>query len=84
MTTPPHLHVLADDAPAKRSRRQVAVPQAAIARAIRAARDAAGPNWRIEIETSGSIIRLFQGELAPSVPAAKEIEPVGLERAWRL
>jgi hypothetical protein len=42
-----------------RRRRQVAVPQAAITRAIRAAA-AAGPHWRVSID--GNVIHLFQGQ----------------------
>lgn len=52
-----------DNDPPARSRRVVAVPQAAIARAVRAAQSA-GPAWRVEIE--GNVIRLFQGEPPPA------------------
>ena len=57
-----------NDAPQRRRRRQVALPQAAIARAVRVAQSA-GPAWHIEIE--GNIIRLFQGE----PPVANVAEP---------
>jgi hypothetical protein len=50
-----------------RRRRQVAVPQAAIARAVRAAA-AAGPHWRVEIE--GNVVRLFQ--VAATITAPTE------------
>jgi hypothetical protein len=48
-----------------RRRRQVAVPQAAIARAVRVASQA-GPTWRISIE--GNVINLFQGESVAATP----------------
>jgi hypothetical protein len=54
--------------PTKRHRRLVAVPQAAIARAVRVASDA-GPTWHVEIE--GNVVRLFQG--AP--PASAKVTP---------
>ena len=57
-----------------RRRRQVAVPQAAIARAIRAARDAAGPNWRVEIE--GNVIRLSEREPAATPSTRDTTSPV--------
>jgi hypothetical protein len=41
-----------------RRRRQVAVPQAAIARAVRVAA-AAGPEWQVSIE--GNVLHLFRG-----------------------
>jgi hypothetical protein len=47
-----------NDTPQRR-RRQVAVPQAAIARAVRVASQA-GPTWRVSIE--GNVIQLFQTE----------------------
>jgi hypothetical protein len=56
--------------PQKRRRRQVAVPQAAIARAVRVASEA-GPTWHVEIE--GNVIRLFQG--APFVAAVTPDDP---------
>jgi len=46
--------------PPKRRRRPASPPQAMIARAVRAARDA-GPMWHVEIEAEGHIVRLFQG-----------------------
>lgn len=52
-----------------RRRRQVAVPQAAIARAVRAAASA-GPQWQVLIE--GNVVRLFQG---PAPVAMPETEP---------
>jgi hypothetical protein len=67
-----HLRLVVDNT---RKRRQVAVPQAAISRAIRAAA-AAGPHWRVSIE--GNVIHLFQGE-APAVAT-----PVAREKNWRL
>jgi hypothetical protein len=51
-----------------RRRRQVAVPQSAISRAIRAAQSA-GPAWRVAIE--GNVIHLFQGE-QPVAPVARD------------
>jgi hypothetical protein len=51
-----------------RRRRQVAVPQAAIARAVRVAA-AAGPQWQISIE--GNVVRLFQG---PAFIPAPEVD----------
>ncbi|HZZ21913.1 MAG TPA: hypothetical protein VFE60_04735 [Roseiarcus sp.] len=59
-----------------RKRRQVAVPQAAISRAIRAAA-AAGPHWRVSID--GDVIHLFQGD-APAALAT----PVAPDKRWRL
>jgi hypothetical protein len=44
--------------PPKRRRRPVALPQASITRAIKAAQSTM-PTWHIEIE--GDIIRVFQG-----------------------
>jgi hypothetical protein len=57
-----------------RRRRQVAVPQAAIARAVRAAA-AAGPEWQVSIE--GNVIHLFRGPAISAVleamtPAARD------------
>ena len=66
---------LPHDKPTRR-RRQVAVPQAAIARAVRVASEA-GPTWRVAIE--GNVIHLFQGE-----PAAGAGEAIAPEKAWRL
>jgi hypothetical protein len=54
----------------RRRRRQVAVPQAAIARAVRVASEA-GPTWRVAIE--GEVIHLFQGE--PPVAAITPDDP---------
>ena len=51
----------------KRRRRPVALPQASIARAIKAAQSA-GPTWHIEIE--GDIIRVFQGAPTQTQSAA--------------
>ena len=68
-----------NDAPSpQRRRRQVAVPQAAIARAVRVASEA-GPTWRVSIE--GNVINLFQG--APLV-AAVTTEAVAPDKTWRL
>ena len=66
-----------NDTPLRR-RRQVAIPQAAIARAARVA-ESLGPAWHVEIE--GTVIRLFQG--APPA-AAVTGEAVAPEKAWRL
>jgi hypothetical protein len=51
----------------RRQRRQVAVPQAAIARAARVA-EALGRHWHVEID--GDVVRLRQGEppVAPVLP----------------
>src|ERR1700722_6619307 len=57
-----HLALVVDNT---RRRRQVAVPQAAIARAVRAAA-AAGPQWQVSIQ--GNVVRLFQGHPPPSTP----------------
>ena len=65
-----------NDAPQRR-RRQVAVPQATIARAIRAAREHAGPNWRIEVEVEGNIVRVYQSDAPIAAPVAPE-------KRWRL
>jgi hypothetical protein len=76
MSAPP-TH-LVDPPPAlPRRRRQAAVPQAAIARAIRAAREHAGPNWCVEIEVEGSIVRVYQGDAPVTTPVAPD-------KAWRL
>lgn len=71
MTEQTHIRLVVDNS---RKRRQVAVPQAAISRAIRAAA-AAGPRWRVSIE--GNVIHLFQGE-APMTQtlAADRMPPV--------
>jgi hypothetical protein len=58
-----------NDTPPRR-RRQVAVPQAAIVRAVRAA-SLAGPTWRVSIE--GKVINLFQAE--PLVAAVTPNDP---------
>jgi hypothetical protein len=50
-----------------RKRRPVAVPQAAIARAVRVAA-AAGPQWHVSIE--GNVIHLFQGAAPIAIPEA--------------
>jgi len=60
-----------------RRRRQVAVPQAAIARAARVA-EALGKHWHVEID--GDVVRLRQGEL----PIAAPVAPVAPDKAWRL
>jgi len=62
-----------DDAPAKRQRRLVAVTQAAIARALRAAQRA-GPAWHVEI--GGNVIHLFQGAPAAATVAPEDGPPV--------
>lgn len=54
--------------PRPRHRRLVAVPQAAIARAIRAA-EFVSPAWRVAIESN--VIHLFRGE----PPVAKDAAP---------
>jgi hypothetical protein len=59
-----------------RRRRQVAVPQAAIARAARVA-ETLGKHWHVEID--GEVVRLRQGD-APMAPVA----PVAPDKAWRL
>ncbi len=71
------------DTATKRRRRQVAVPQAMIARAIRAAREHAGPNWCVEIE--GNVIRLSEGAASvASVAVTRQNDKVASEKAWRL
>jgi hypothetical protein len=60
----PHLALVVDNT---RRRRQVALPQAAIARAVRAAA-AAGPQWQVSIE--GNVVRLFQGAVPIAMPEA--------------
>jgi hypothetical protein len=62
-----------------RKRRTVAVPQAAIARAVRAAA-AAGPQWQVSIE--GNVIHLRQG--AAPIAAVAHSTPVACEKNWRL
>ena len=63
MNAPLSRIALDNDTPMRlgRRRRQVAVPQAAIARAGRAA-EALGPQWFVEVE--GDVVRLRQGEPA--------------------
>jgi hypothetical protein len=61
-----------------RKRRQPSIPQAQIARAIRAARDHAGPNWRVELVVEGSVVRIFDGE------ATATATPVAPDKRWRL
>jgi hypothetical protein len=62
--------------PHKRRRRPVALPQASITRAIKAAQSA-GPQWHVEIE--GNIIRVFQG--APTATTATPAPaPTGFAR----
>jgi hypothetical protein len=52
-----------------RRRRQVAVPQAAIARFGRVAASL-GPNWQVEADLHSNVVRLFQGgaPVAPVTP----------------
>ena len=70
MSAPPT--ALADAPPAlRRRRRQVAVPQAAIARAVRVAQDT-GPTWRVIIRDNA--VELFQGD----APAAATPVPRGI------
>jgi hypothetical protein len=59
-----------------RRRRQVAVPQAAIARAARVA-EALGKHWHVEIDSD--VVRLMQSELR-----AAPVTPVAPDKAWRL
>jgi hypothetical protein len=61
--------------PNTRRRRQVAVPQATIARAVRAAQ-AAGGQWQVIIE--GDAVRLFQGPPPIAVPGPREANGRGL------
>jgi hypothetical protein len=62
------------DAPShqRRPRRQSRFSQAEIARTVRVAREHAGPNWRVEVEVEGTIIRMYQGDppitQAPAAP----------------
>jgi hypothetical protein len=63
--------VVDNDAPMRR-RRQVALPQAAIARFGRVAASL-GPNWHVEADLETNIIRLFQG--APPVAAVTPDDP---------
>ena len=70
---PSHLRLAVDNTP-RRSRRQIALPQASINRAIRAA-EAAGPYWQIRID--GNVIHLFQGK----APGPATVAP---EKRWRL
>jgi len=72
------LETPASHAASKRRRRQVAVPQAAIARAVRVAGQA-GPTWRVSIE--GNVINLFQGE---SIATTRQNDKVAPEKNWRL
>jgi hypothetical protein len=58
-----------------RRRRQLAVPQAAIARAARVA-EALGRHWHVEID--GNVVRLKQSES----PAAAT--PIAPDKRWRL
>jgi hypothetical protein len=58
--------------PPNRRRRAASPPQAMIARAVRAARDA-GPTWHVEIEADGHVVRLFQG--APTATQGAPPEP---------
>ena len=60
---------LKSSAPQKRQRRVVAVPQAAIARAVRVAQEA-GPAWHVEIE--GNVIRMFQGASSAAKAAPED------------
>jgi hypothetical protein len=62
----------------RRPRRLPRFSQAEIARALRAAREHAGPNWRVEVEVEGNIIRVYQGD-APITQT-----PVAPEKRWRL
>jgi hypothetical protein len=68
--------------PQHRRRRQVAVTQATIARVIKAARANAGPNWRVEVEVEGSIIRAYEGGpssiAAPVAPDNKFARGLGI------
>jgi hypothetical protein len=70
MTEPSHLRLIVDNT---RKRRQSSIPQAQIARAIRAARDHAGPNWRVELEVDGNVVRIFEGEAPSSAPVGRGI-----------
>jgi hypothetical protein len=63
----------------RRRRRQVAVPQAAIARAARVA-EALGRHWHVEIDHD--VVRLKQGD-AP-MTQARAATPVAPEKRWRL
>ncbi len=60
----PRLTLSVDNDKPLRRRRQVAVPQAAIARAARVA-EALGPHWYLEVD--GNVYRLKQGE-PPAAP----------------
>ncbi len=62
------------DPPPALGRRKAAFRQADVARAIRAAREHAGPNWRVEVEVEGNIVRVYQGD-APitQAPVARGI-----------
>jgi hypothetical protein len=48
--------------PKRHPRRQSRFSQAEIARTVRVAREHAGPNWRVEVEVEGTIIRMYQGD----------------------
>jgi hypothetical protein len=74
----PRLTLSVDDDKPLRRRRQVAVPQAAIARAVRVASEA-GPTWRAAID--GDVIHLFQGVPLGTAVTSEAIAP---EKAWRL
>jgi hypothetical protein len=68
-----------DTAP-KRRRRQVAVPQATIARFGRVAASL-GPNWHVEADIGSNVVRLFQGAPSGATIASRPVAP---EKAWRL
>jgi hypothetical protein len=65
----------------KRRRRAVALPQASIARAIKAAQSA-GATWHVEID--GDIIRMFQGAPTRTQNTPPEIAKDAPEKTWRL
>jgi hypothetical protein len=64
----------------QRRRRQVAVPQAAIARFARVAASL-GPNWHVEADLGSNVIRLFQGGERSPMTQNDKVAP---EKNWRL
>jgi hypothetical protein len=82
--TQSNIKIVFDSDAALRRRRQVALPESTIARAIKAARKHGGPNWRIAIE--GDVIHLFEGESPSTAPSAmmQQNDKVASEKTWRL
>jgi hypothetical protein len=43
-----------------------------------------GPNWHVEADLGSNVVRLFQGQGAPSVAMTQQNDKVASEKTWRL